>query len=89
MVFKNIDISIVPQIIQTLVYDIAYVGVCYLLFTETMDLSETQETLITFVMGMMSSGLLQVNNFWFGSSSGSKQKTTLMGAKENVNNPVL
>lgn len=90
MNFKNADISIIPQILQTIVYDVAYIGLGYLLLTTTMEFSDTQETLITFVLGLLSSGLLQVNGFWFNSSAGSKEKTKLMmEAKNNVNNSVL
>jgi hypothetical protein len=73
--------SIVPQVLQSVIYDIAFILVTIFLFTTKIEFSETQQTLITFVMGMLSAGLVQVNNFWFGSSSGSKQKTDLMGNK--------
>ncbi len=68
--------TIAPQVLQSIMYDIAFVLVTYLLFTTKIEFSDTQQTLITFVMGMLSSGLIQVNNFWFGSSSGSKDKTS-------------
>lgn len=71
--------TIVPQILQSIMYDIAFIGVCYFLFTTKIEFSDTQQTLITFVMGMLSAGLVQVNNFWFGSSSGSKEKSFIMG----------
>lgn len=73
--------TIVPQVIQSLMYDIAFIIVCYFLFTTKMEFSASQETMITFIMGMLSSGLIQVNNFWFGSSSGSKQKTEKLANK--------
>ena len=71
--------SIIPQVIQSVMYDIAFILVCIFLFTTKIEFSEMQHTLITFVMGMLSAGLVQVNNFWFGSSSGSKDKTKLFG----------
>ena len=73
--------SIAPQVLQSVMYDVAFVMVCYLLFTTEMAFSDSQQTLITFVMGMLSTGLIQVNNFWFGSSSGSKDKTKKLSSK--------
>lgn len=72
------ETTIVPQVIQSVMYDIAFILVCVFLFTTEIQFSEMQHTLITFVMGMLSAGLVQVNNFWFGSSSGSKTKTLMM-----------
>jgi len=73
-----IETSIYPQVIQSLMYDIAFIGVCYLVFTTKLDFSESQNAMINFIMGLLSAGLIQVNNFWFGSSSGSKAKTAKM-----------
>jgi hypothetical protein len=34
-----------------------------------------------YVLGILSAGVMQIMNFFFGSSSGSKEKTALMGTK--------
>jgi len=71
--------TLTPQIIQSVMYDIAFIFVCWFVFTSDGAFSDTQERLLMFLLGILSAGLVQVNNFWFGSSSGSKEKTVLMG----------
>lgn len=71
--------SIVPQIVLSVVYDVAFIIVLYFVFTVEHTWSEVQTNIIMFVLGILSSALLQVNNFWFGSSSGSKEKTAQLG----------
>jgi len=73
-----VSTSIYPQVVQSIMYDIAFIGVCYFVFTTKLDFSENQNAMINFIMGLLSAGLVQVNNFWFGSSSGSKDKTQKM-----------
>ena len=76
-----IKTSIYPQVTQSVLYDVAFIMVCYYLFSAEVTYTEAQLALISYVMGILSAGLVQVNNFWFGSSSGSKEKTNLMGKK--------
>ena len=76
-----INTSIYPQVIQSVLYDAAFIMVCYFLFTAEIVYTDSQLALISYVMGILSAGLVQVNNFWFGSSSGSKEKTDIMGKK--------
>lgn len=71
--------TLTPQIIQSVMYDIAFIFVCWFVFTSDGAFSDTQERLLMFLLGILSAGLVQVNNFWFGSSSGSKEKTLIMG----------
>ena len=74
--------SIYPQVVQSVLYDVAFIMVCYYLFSAEVSYTEAQLALISYVMGILSAGLVQVNNFWFGSSSGSKEKTDIMGKQK-------
>ena len=73
--------TIWPQVILSIIYDAAFCLICYSLFTQEISFSETQQTLVTYIMGILSAALIQVNNFWFGSSSGSKEKTAKLTIK--------
>lgn len=72
--------SIWPQIVLSVVYDVAFCLIAYTLFTEEMKFSTSQQNIVMYVMGILSAALVQVNNFWFGSSSGSKEKTAKLQA---------
>jgi hypothetical protein len=76
-----IKTSIYPQIVQSVMYDIGFILAVIFVFTYVGEFTKTQENIIMFLLGILSAGLVQVNNFWFGSSSGSKEKTNIMGNK--------
>jgi len=64
-----------PQIILSSVYTVGYFGVLIGLMTETLVIPESQTTLMTALLGVLTAAQIQIMNFWFGSSSGSKDKS--------------
>lgn len=76
-----IKTSIYPQVIQSVMYDVGFILAVIFVFTFKGEFSHVQENIVMFLLGILSAGLVQVNNFWFGSSSGSKEKTNIMGSK--------
>ena len=69
-----------PQVILSTVYTSAFVFVFYEMLNGNMDYGPQQATLITSLMGILTAGQVQILNFWFGSSHGSKRKTELSKA---------
>jgi len=71
----------IPQIILSSIYTIAYSIVMYAFMTGNVQVPENQQVLFGSLIGILTAAQVQIMNFWFGSSHGSKQKTELMGAK--------
>lgn len=66
--------SIIPQIVLSVVYTVAYAVVLWAFVTGTVEIPEKAEAQFSIVLGVLTAAQAQVLNFWFGSSSGSKQK---------------
>ena len=75
-----INTSLLPQIILASIYVSGFMGVLYIVFSGSLSLTSDQKDIAMYLLGILSAGLLQIMNFFFGSSSGSKQKTRLMGS---------
>jgi membrane-bound ClpP family serine protease len=65
--------GLMPQAIISAIFVVGFVGVLYAIFTATV--APELENALMYLLGILSAGLTQILNFWFGSSSGSKQKT--------------
>jgi len=71
-----------PQVVLSTIYTIAYGVVLYCFMTGKLNVPEDQKILFGSLIGILTGAQVQILNFWFGSSSGSKQKTAaLAGAK--------
>jgi len=70
--------TIAPQVILSVVYTGAYVLVLYLFMTGQVNIDPQYQGLFNTVLGILTAAQMQIMNFWFGSSSGSKQKTAHM-----------
>lgn len=69
------DKGIQPQIVLSTVFVGAFAGLLWLLFTGKAEGLTGQNLEISYMLlGILSAGMTQVMNFWFGSSAGSKQK---------------
>ena len=66
--------GMVPQIVLSVIYTVGYFAIFYFLMTSTIDLSGAKGDLIKVLMGGLTAAQIQIMNFWFGSSSGSKTK---------------
>lgn len=67
-----------PQTILSSVFIAGYFGVVYWLFTSEWMFDERQMVLVTAVISVLTAGVLKILDFWFGSSSGSKDKTAAL-----------
>ena len=67
--------SLKPQIILASVYVLAFAVILVIVFTGQIELSDQQSDMANILIGILSAGLLQIMNFFYGSSSGSKEKT--------------
>jgi len=70
----GINTTLVPQMIISVIFITAFAVILYTAFTGLTEMEETQKTIVNILLGILSAGVVQVMNFWFGSSSGSKEK---------------
>lgn len=66
--------TLIPQMVISTIFIAAFTTVLYMVFNKVLSLDETQKTIMIYLLGILSAGMTQVMNFWFGSSSGSKEK---------------
>lgn len=71
-----INTTLVPQMIISVIFILAFSAIMYVTFTGMSTLQGQQATIANILLGILSAGVVQVMNFWFGSSSGSKEKDT-------------
>jgi len=76
------DTTLKPQIILSTIYVLGFMSVLYTVFSGSLELTGDQKDIAMYLLGILSAGLLQIMNFFFGSSSGSKEKTSLIGDKQ-------
>jgi hypothetical protein len=70
--------STTPQVIMSAVYTVGYFGTLYMFMTGHIAVPAAYASMFTGMLGVLSAAQIQIINFWFGSSSGSKQKTAAM-----------
>lgn len=63
-----------PQLILSVVYTIAYGVVLYCFMAGKIHVPDAQQILFGSLIGILTAAQVQILNFWFGSSSGSKEK---------------
>lgn len=63
-----------PQIILSVVYTLGYFGVLFGLMTDGLTIPIDHKDLFLILFGILTAAQTQILNFWFGSSSGSKDK---------------
>jgi hypothetical protein len=69
--------SIAPQVILSTVYTVGYFLLMFLFLKGDISLPDNLEGEFKILLGIMTMAQGQILNFWFGSSSGSKEKTRL------------
>lgn len=73
-----------PQVLISVVYSVGYFIVVYAFMSGYIQVKPEHEVMFGSLIGVLSAAQIQIMNFWFGSSSGSKQKTDHMAeAKQN------
>jgi len=70
-----------PQLYFGSFYMLGFMGVLYIVFVESVVMTDTQEKIAMILVGALMSGVGQIMNFLFGSSAGSKEKTAQMEIK--------
>ena len=71
--------GLVPQVVLGTVFIAGFIAVLWAVFSGSAVLDEQNRTIIVFLLGILSAGITQIMNFFFGSSSGSKEKTGILG----------
>lgn len=72
--------GLIPQVIISSIFMCGFVWVLGLIFNGEVIPEEMREPAM-YLLGILSAGIMQIMNFWFGSSSGSKEKDLNMAAK--------
>jgi hypothetical protein len=67
-----------PQLSLSVLYTAAYAVVLYVFIGGHVAVPTSQMTLFGSLLGVLSAAQVQIINFWFGSSSGSKEKTAAL-----------
>ena len=67
--------GIMPQVVMAAVYTIGYFAVMYMFMTGKLQIAPDHKVMFGGLLGILSTAQIQIMNFWFGSSSGSKAKT--------------
>ena len=73
--------SLTPQVILAAVFIAGFVAILWAVFSGQAQLDEPTRQIATILLGILAAGVTQILNFFFGSSSGSKQKTELLGGR--------
>lgn len=68
----------IPQIIISIAYSCGYFGVMAAFITGHFHVPEEFASMFNGLLGVLSAAQIQIVNFWFGSSAGSKAKTDAM-----------
>ncbi|KKK79434.1 hypothetical protein LCGC14_2833540, partial [marine sediment metagenome] len=70
--------GITPQVILSVVYTTGYFGVLFMFMTGHLNVPAEYSSMFSGLLGVLSAAQVQIMNFWFGSSSGSKRKTEVI-----------
>lgn len=70
-----------PQILFSVIFFVAYFGMIYMLFTGHIKLDESIRDMATILIGVITASMPGIIGFWFGSSEGSKRKTSKLTLK--------
>jgi hypothetical protein len=72
--------GLLPQIVLSVAYTVGYFWVLWLFLTGRVVVQTDQLIMVTTLVGVLTAVQVQILNFWFGSSSGSKEKTASLVA---------
>ena len=72
--------GITPQVIMSIVYTIGYFVVVFMFMANKIQVPPEHSVMFGGLLGVLSASQIQIMNFWFGSSAGSKRKTEVMAA---------
>ena len=70
-----------PQIIMSIAYSLGYFCVLAAFMGGYLEVQQAHTSMFNGLLGVLSAAQIQIINFWFGSSAGSKQKTNEMALR--------
>lgn len=70
--------GMLPQVIMSTAYSVGYFVVMYMFMTGKLQIDPDHKVMFGGLLGILSTAQIQIMNFWFGSSAGSKRKTDVM-----------
>lgn len=70
-----IKTSMAPQVTLSTIYTVGYFGLMAALLSGKVSIPVDIDDMVMTLLGIMTAAQAQIMNFWFGSSSGSKEKT--------------
>ena len=77
-----INTTLLPQAIISSIFILGFITVLVLVFSGAVKLEGTTQQIGNILLGILSAGIMQIMNFFFGSSSGSKEKTSILGQQK-------
>ena len=66
-----------PHIVLSTIYTFGYFAMLYLFMTGNVEIATSLKTEFSIVLGVMTAAQTMIMQFWFGSSSGSKEKDAM------------
>jgi len=72
---KLYTVNIWPQITLTILFVLGYFGILGALFFSDIVIPDSKQLILNVLLGVLTAGVSSILQFWFGSSSGSKDKT--------------
>lgn len=70
--------TLLPQIVLAALFIGGFIAVLYAVFGGGVQVADVMQDAAMYLLGILSAGIMQIMNFFFGSSSGSKDKTAAM-----------
>jgi hypothetical protein len=70
-------VNMLPHMILSAVYTVGYFMMLYFFMTGSVEISSSLKTEFSIVLGVMTAAQTMIMQFWFGSSSGSKEKDAM------------
>lgn len=65
----------VPQLLLSALFICAYAALVYIIVMGDVETSDSMMPVLLIIVGSLTSSMTSVMSFWFGSSSGSKEKS--------------
>lgn len=69
------SLTMVPQLLLSALFICAYAALVYIIVMGNVETSDSMMPVLLIIVGSLTSSMTSVMSFWFGSSSGSKEKS--------------
>ena len=67
--------NLIPQLLLSTLFICAYAALVYVIVVGEVETSDSTMPVLLIIVGSLTSSMTSVMSFWFGSSSGSKEKS--------------